>query len=250
MLAVYSGSGGTAASLRIAWFEPAGQGAWAAWGWQGATEAEAAAYLRWFYQDDEMFAHASGLADMDWEGVEPAGEPVPLRYGFDEADPFQPVLDAVQPGVAEAMVEVGAAALPVLAPMAIPAAEGGGRWTLACLTGELADQFGEFSEVTGITNDGGGGGGGECGSGPEDKRCKYTSTTYTFGPNCSPWSGWSVQQKPNGTRYCRRIRDCRSHTRTIIIHTDCRVEQMPDEYGPWVPQVGEKPVNAQGLCDP
>jgi hypothetical protein len=252
-LASYSGTGGTATSIRLAWFEPSGTGAWAGWGWEGAsgaTEAEAIAYLIDFYQDAQMFQHSAEWRDADFSGVAAPAPPVPLRYGFDEADPFQPVLEHMDPELAEVIVEAGAAGMPVLAPMALPSAGGGGNFSLACVLGEYDASFSEFAEATGISNDDGTGapGGGDCG--PEDARCKKTVTTYTFGPDCSPWSGWSVQRRSNGTPYCRRERDCRSHTRTIIIHEDCRVEQKPDEFGPWVKSYGDKAVNAQGVCDP
>jgi len=74
-------------------FEPAGDGQWAAWGWQDASGEGAAAYMMWYYQDDEMFMHAGDLVDVDWSGETPAEAPVVLRFGFDAGSPFQPVLE-------------------------------------------------------------------------------------------------------------------------------------------------------------
>ena len=174
-----------------------------------------------------------------------------VRFGFDVSDRFQPVLGEIEPATAELLVEVGAAGLPVLAPMAIPSAGGGGAgggFTLACVVGEYEQAFSEFGDATGIIDDGGGGVDGGCGQAGES--CWPSTTTYHYGPNCSPWSGWSVQQSPSATAYCRRERDCRTHTRTMTIHSDCSVTWGPDTYGPWIKQYGTKPVNAQGFCDP
>jgi len=60
------------------------------------------------------------LADVEWASVEPAAAPVPLRFGFDVNDQFQPVLEYVGPELVEIIVEAGGAGMPVLAPMAVP----------------------------------------------------------------------------------------------------------------------------------
>jgi hypothetical protein len=119
LLGVYSGDGGTEASIRLAWFEPIGEGRWSGLGWQSEDEHSVAVYLADLFEAPTLFERGS-LAGADLSAVAPADDPVTLHLGFDEADPWQPVLEVADANLVEVIVEAGGAGMPALAPMAMP----------------------------------------------------------------------------------------------------------------------------------
>jgi len=123
-------------------------------------------------------------------------------------------------------VEIGGAGLPVLAPMAVPAAGAGagGGWTLECVVGEYEQAFTEFGDATGLINDGAGENAGGCGQ--AGATCLPTTTKYKFQPVCSPWSPSTI----NITGLCTRDRNCQTKTLVVTIKSDCSTIQHY-EYG-------------------
>ncbi len=216
LLAVYEGDGGTEASIRLAWFEPAGEGRWSGFGWQDAEEVSAAAFLADLFQAPALFER-SGLAPLDLAAVPLAPDPLTLRLGFDEGDPFQPLLEVADAPVAEALVEAGGAGMPELAPLALPVEVGG----VACgsaLEAGLNDMeidyrlaFGGDQELPADESPAADG----CGSLWD--WCWPSTHTFKSHTTCSPWSGWH----PAVGGWCERTRTCTDHFTKVRVKIDC-----------------------------
>jgi hypothetical protein len=175
-----------------------------------------------------MFQHSAEWRDADLSGVAAPAPPVPLRYGFDEADPFQPVLEHLDPELAEVIVEAGAAGMPVLAPMALPSAGPGlqpecGSLLEVAISG-MGEQYAEVFDLLvplGDEDEANQAGGPGCGDqGGLFDWCFPWTYKYNTHTTCTQWSPWTLGGV-GGSATCERTRHCTQHWTKVKVHTDC-----------------------------